>query len=159
VLRRASLSVSDPKSGEASCSADVLISSAFEDVVEIVRFLCRPLSADTDIVDGREKVTLVVRVDSPSFRERGCGPPSSLEIAVVVVGTAGNIGFVPRIVCMEATEGLRRLGLSVALLLLRLIIDSDGRLGKGGGTDIGGSVLARVKDALSWRKHGVGEGS
>jgi hypothetical protein len=117
-----------------------------EEVVEIVRFLCtcRPLRADVDIVDGRENVTLVLRDELvESFRVSGNGPPSSVVIAVVGVETVGNIGFDPR---MVETEGFRRLFLSAALLLLRWRVDSDGRLGKGGGIANGGSVRARSSD-------------
>lgn len=113
----------------------MLTSSALEEVVDIVRFLM-PLSADTDIVDGREKVTLVVRVDPlESLRVGGKGLPSSVVTAVVGVGLEGVIGLVEfRIVDMDATEGLLR---AVLLMVVdvRRRVDSEGREGKGGGID------------------------
>ena len=116
-----------------TCRTEVLTSSALEEVVDIVRFLI-PLSADTDIVDGRENVTLVVRVDPLElFRVRGKGPSSSVVTAVVGVGSEGAIGlFEFRIIDTDATEGLWRVVLLMAVDVRRRI-DSEGREGKGEG--------------------------
>lgn len=105
VLRRPSLSAS-AWDGDAACCTDVLTSSAFEDVVEIVR-LRIPLRADTDIVDGRENVTLVERLEVlESCLVMGKGLPSPVETAVVAVATDGNIGLEePRTVDIDANDG------------------------------------------------------
>ena len=118
----------------------MLTSSVLEEVVDIVRFLM-PFRADTDIVDGRENVTLVVRVDP--FRAGGKLLPSSVVTAVVGVGSEGAIGLAEfRIIDMDATEGLWRVVL-LTVVDVRRRIDSEGREGRGGGIDIGGRVRAR----------------
>lgn len=160
VLRRLSPSASAADEGDTTCCTDVLTSSAFEDVVDIVRFR-KPLSADMDIVDGREKVTLVERIDTlESCLARGKGLSSPVEIAVVAVAIDGNIGFEdPRTVDIDAKAGLWRLLLALAAWLpLRGKGDSEGRLGKGDGTDRGGRVRERPR-VVELRVIGVGDGS
>lgn len=137
----------------------MLTSSALEEVVDIVRFLI-PFSADTDIVDGRENVTLVVRIDPlESLRVIGKGLSSSIVTAVVGVGLEGAMGLAePRTVDIDATEGLWRVVL-LMVVDVRRSIDSEGREGRGGGTDRGGRVRARLRFELLCRAPGVGEGS
>ena len=155
-------SVSDPERGVrtlgvvAVLEADTGATFSFTDVDEVAEIVrlrvsrCwRPFSADTETVDGREKVTLFffadVEVDSPeSFLSIGNAVLSGVMLLDTVCGVSAvvaleveilKLGFA-RTVMLEAVDTLRRLPFSFPD---RLSEDSDGSEGRGVGIESGGS--------------------
>lgn len=132
----------------------LLGSSIVADVADVVRFLlprscwsCSPLKAET--VEGFEKVTCEVpelvrskgdEVVAGEF-ETVCGVRA---VVGLVVEMTGKVGFPCRRVLIGATVGLRRrLLFSEAGSACGRTRDSEGRVGKGGGTAKG---TDRVRD-------------
>ena len=126
---------------------------------------------DTDEVEGRENVTPFVRVelfDSLLDNGKGVAPTSGdmVTVAVVsaVVGLDGLIAGVNgvgsgRMVIFELADILRRLYLSVVELFWAVMRDSDGRVDRDGGTEMGGKARRSVIETWACLEIGVGEGS
>lgn len=167
VRRRVSRSVSEPDRGESTWAGEgaggVLTSSSEAEVILLRASsrMCCCCSADSDTSDGRENVT-DVRADScESVRDIGnvefSGELETVCVVTAVVGLASGMGngvVSPR---MVAVDDLRRVFLSCRLLVDLRISDSEGKVGRGGGTARAGIGLWRFMGTL--REAGVGEGS
>lgn len=182
VLHRDSRSDSEPdvedEMGAAGASTVDGAGSARAEVLEMVRLRAplscccwRPLSAeDTELVLGRENVTPFVRDELPdSLRSIWNGARSvsgEADTVCVVTAVVGLDGLMTgtkgegsaRTVTIELVEILRLLVLSVALELLRVSKDSDGKVGRDGGTANAGRRRSG-SETLADRDTGVGEGS
>ena len=182
VLHRDSRSDSEPdvedEMGAAGASTGGGAGSASAELLEMVRLLAplscccwRPVSAeDTEVVLGRENVTPFVLVELPdSLRsiwngarsvsgeaDTVCAVTAVVGLDGLMTGTKGEGSA--RTVTIELVEILRLFVLSVVLVLLRVSRDSDGKVGRDGGTANAGRRRSG-SDTFACRDTGVGEGS
>lgn len=177
-----SLSDSDPDWGDEMAAdgerVGATVRSAKMELKDTLRFLaplscccCSPVNVvDTDVVEGREKVTPFEREELPDSllnSGNGAAPLSgdrdTVAVVTAVVGLEGLMDGVNgvgsgRIVTMELAEILRLLSLSVEVeaideVLLRVRSLSEGRVGRGGNARWLG------REACDCLERGVGEGS